>query len=510
MPQHVRERKGSFFTPKIWVEKSQEYLEKVFGADWQDEYYIWDCCCGTGNLLAGLVNPDNIWASTLDQPDVDIVHTNIDEGFNLLKPHVFQFDFLSDEFMPQSKGGKIPDALYKILSHPEKQKKLIIYINPPYAEATSAKTVTGTGQNKAGVATGYRINNELKPLIGKATNELSALFFGRIYRDMQGCQLATFSKLAFVCNQNYTQFRRFFRAKFNSGFIIQANTFDNVNGQFLIGFTVWDTAVKKTITQIKVDVMGNDRNLMNAWKAGTKRFFAAKGNSINVWLSVMKGSTVSPIGFLSNYPPDFQNQKQVRIQNKGMTRSGAVLLGENNLVSISIYFAVRHCIGHHWTNDRDQFLCPNDGYKKDKRFQNDCLMFTLFHHQNRITTQDGINHWLPFTRKDVKAKDSFVSDFMYRFVNERGKFGKEAEAVFAAGKDLWTYYHATIKDDDNADVNASLYDIRAYFKGRKNGRVNSKSSDEKFTELDKALKTSLSALAEQIQPKVYEYGFLLK
>jgi type I restriction-modification system DNA methylase subunit len=50
-----RERKGAFYTPQIWVEKSQEYLAKVFGENWQDEYYIWDCCCGTGNLLAGLL-----------------------------------------------------------------------------------------------------------------------------------------------------------------------------------------------------------------------------------------------------------------------------------------------------------------------------------------------------------------------------------------------------------------------------------------------------------------------
>jgi hypothetical protein len=99
---------------------------------------------------------------------------------------------------------------------------------------------------------------------------------------------------------------------------------------------------------------------------------------------------------------------------------------------------------------------------------------------------------------------------MSDFLQTRGRFSKEAEAVFEAGKALWTYYHATIKDDDNAEVNASLYEIRAYFKGRKNGRVNSKSTDEKFTELDKALKDALKILAEQIQPKVYEYGFLLE
>lgn len=53
VPQDVRERKGSFFTPRKWVELSQQYLADELGEDWLDEYYIWDCCGGTGNLEGG-------------------------------------------------------------------------------------------------------------------------------------------------------------------------------------------------------------------------------------------------------------------------------------------------------------------------------------------------------------------------------------------------------------------------------------------------------------------------
>ena len=95
VPQDVRERKGSYFTPAIWVEKSQEYLADVLGENWQDEYYIWDCCAGTGNLLRGLSNKYNIWASTLDKADVDVMLQQIENGMNLLPTHVFQFDFLN-------------------------------------------------------------------------------------------------------------------------------------------------------------------------------------------------------------------------------------------------------------------------------------------------------------------------------------------------------------------------------------------------------------------------------
>ncbi len=56
VPQDIRERQGSFFTPQIWVELSQAYLAQALGETWQKEYYIWNCAAGTGNLLHGLVN----------------------------------------------------------------------------------------------------------------------------------------------------------------------------------------------------------------------------------------------------------------------------------------------------------------------------------------------------------------------------------------------------------------------------------------------------------------------
>ena len=131
VPQDIRERKGAFFTPRIWVELSQKYLTDYLGANWQDEYYVWDCAAGTGNLLTGLTNKYNLYASTLDQADVNVMHERIDHGANLLKNHVFQFDFLNDDFT------KLPQGLQDIINDEQKRKKLVIYINPPYAEASS-------------------------------------------------------------------------------------------------------------------------------------------------------------------------------------------------------------------------------------------------------------------------------------------------------------------------------------------------------------------------------------
>jgi hypothetical protein len=98
-----------------------------------------------------------------------------------------------------------------------------------------------------------------------------------------------------------------------------------------------------------------------------------------------------------------------------------------------------------------------------------------------------------------------VCEPQVEYGNKHRKFSLEARVVFEAGKELWKYYHAQPK----CNVNASLYDIREHFQGRNdNGKMNSKSDDEKYTERITALRNSIKMLAKKIEPKVYEYGFL--
>jgi len=87
------------------------------------------------------------------------------------------------------------------------------------------------------------------------------------------------------------------------------------------------------------------------------------------------------------------------------------------------------------------------------------------------------------------------------------KFSSEAKNVFKAGKKLWQYYHS----QPSANTNASLYDIREFFQGRDDsGKMNSKSGDDTYTILIGELRSALKTLAQKIEPKVYEYGFLLE
>jgi hypothetical protein len=511
-PQDIRERKGAFFTPRIWVELSQKYLTDYLGENWQDDYYIWDCAAGTGNLLAGLTNKYNIYASTLDQADINVMHERIDHGANLLKNHAFQFDFLNDDF------SKLPQSLQEIINDPEKRKKLIIYINPPYAEATSSKTVAGTGENKAGVTTTFKIKEQLKPKIGNASNEIFALFMAIIYQKIPDCILGQFSKVKFVNGSNFETFKNFFLAEYVSGFVVPAETFDNVKGKFPIGFTIWNTSVKSKIETISTEIYDKNANY-----SGIKNFYGNLPKSINKWIKSFDDDKNNQIGLIVSCAPDFQHNNQLAILSEQQKRYCFKITAQN-LIKTSIYFSVRHSLKSNWLNDRDQFLFPNNGWKTDAEFQNDCLIFTSFYSANSIVSHKHTNHWIPFTEQEVNAQNRFESHFMTDFINGKIKIGyetdlygtnsnealkrefsEEATAVFDAGRELWKYYHSK----PNVNVNASFYDIREYFQGRnEQGRMNSKSDDEKYMELIGELRNKLNFIADKIKPKIYEYEFL--
>ena len=568
VPQDVRERKGSFFTPAIWVEKSQEYLAAALGENWQDECFIWDCCAGTGNLLNGLTNKYNIWASTLDQPDVDVMKQQVKDGYNLLESHIFKFDFLNDPFT------KLPQGLQDIINDPEKRKKLVIYINPPYAEVSSKIATSALPKGKRGVNESI-VHSKYAVCLGTAGRELFAQFLIRIAKEIPNCIIGQFSKLKHLQGSAFEQFRRNFKGELLKCFLSPADTFDNVKGKFPIGFFVWrlgytppplrgtsPVSGEESCAPNSPFVSGEELGVPNspsmiegvARSAGgvcqgiftstvadvydhkgefidTKLLEThSKSDYINAWISQFRQKETDAIGYMDGINGnDFQHNSIVYIiRSKSLLPNPrGIWITRNNLIQVSVYLSVRHCIEATWLNDRDQFLFPNDGWQDDAKFQGDCLVFTLFHGQNRIMSRDGVNHWIPFTEAEVGAKDCFTSHFMSDFLKGMKRttgtegtatvcetlllshLSPEAQAVMDAGRELWRYYHA----QPDANSNASYYDIRLHFQGVKRTasgkeQMNATSSDAKYNELLAALRAAHKALAAQIAPKVYEYGFL--
>jgi predicted RNA methylase len=516
VPQDVRERKGSFFTPQIWVELSQKYLTDVLGEDWQDEYYVWDCACGTGNLLTGLTNKYNIWASTLDNQDIEVIHDRIKNGANLLDDHVFQFDFLNDDF------SKLPIPLQAIINNPEKRKKLVVYINPPYAEATSSKTISNTdSKHKKSVATS-KTKEKYEAILNQASKELFVQFLFRTYIEIKGCYIGNFSKVKILQGNHYKEFRENFHAKLEKMFIVPSFTFDNVTGKFPIGFFVWNTEINLPFQSFNADVYEQDITCI-----GHKNMFVPPIKNIKDWLR-QYNITYDHIAYLVRGSADVQNNNVVFVTLKPsesvLKASNANKISKVNLIVNAVFLTVRKVIEQTWINDRDQYLYPNSNWESDEEFKSDCLAFMLFDQSNTVKSNDGINHWIPFSEQEVNARDKFDSNFMSKFINGKLKndnngdlfgslsqrttpliFSPEAKAVFDAGRELWKYYHG----QSNCNVNSSLYDIREYFQGMNEaGKMNNKSSNETYMNLIGALREKLRQIADKIKPKVYEYEFL--
>ena len=545
VPQDIREVKGSYYTPEQWVRLSQEYLVKVLGEDWQEEYYVWDCAAGSGNLLRGLTNKYNIYASTLDDSDVKVMHDAIDGGrLNLVKNNVFQFDFLNDGYKKDEHGNwvsdlenceKIPESLRNIIVDPEKRKKLVLFNNFPYAETATKRTNQEGRKNKRGVSF-TKVQSRYGGDIGIATKQLFAQFLIRIKKEIPGCYIANFSTIKHIQGPNFSLFRIHFNSLFRNGFLVPADTFDNVKGSFPIGFMIWDTSMEGGFHDIQCDVFNASGEIQ-----GTKTLQEyANGRFITDWFRGyhFRKENSCNIGAIGLYGSDFQHANFVYITNPDNHTNRWTFIRAENLIPASIYFTVRLALQPTWLNDGDQFLYPNDGWKTDSVFQSDCLINMLFHGQNKISSTFGVNHWIPFYENEVNSPSSFNSRFMADFlagkvkrkaeyvsgvlfeqqaaeeaarINPLDVLSPQARSVLDAGREIWRYY----LEQPGVNVNASFLDIRAYFQGYKvtdKGKrmMNSTSEDETYTALLKDLRDKMKALEAHIEPKIYEYGFLLK
>ena len=298
--------------------------------------------------------------------------------------------------------------------------------------------------------------------------------------------------------------------------------------------------------KIILDVFDENNNSL-----GEKAFYAEnqKEKTLNQWLkNFLSSNRENELCAICTVGLDFQHNNFCNIAFwnaiKGIGNAKGISkfsINPNNLIPTFVYFSVRHTIPATWINDRDQFLFPNENWEKDKEFQNNCFVYALFHGQNKISNKEGTNHFIPFAEKELNVKEAFESHFLLDFMagkikleengddffeknafipQEAMEFSNEAQNVLNAAKALYIYYHQMAGDvgtawkiNDKIEYlpNAALYDIKEFFQGRnEKGRMNAKSEDLKYTELLNDLKNTQKILAQKIEPKIYEYGFLLE
>ena len=533
IPLDERSFKGAYYTPLNVVDKAYDKLTETLGKNWQREYIVWDMCCGVGNLEVKHSNPRNVYMSTLDEADVDVMKATK----TCVAATRFQYDYLNDDITDEGKidyslTNKIPQSLRDAIA---KGKKILVLMNPPYAEAGE-----GIGEGNKEKVAKTRFASKAMSEYGKASNELFTQFVARIAQEIPTATLAMFSKLKYVNAPNFEKFRNAWSAEYLDGFVVHSKAFDGLKGNFPIGFLIWKTypvAKKKIdITEITTEVLDK-----KAIPIGEKKFYNLPNNTfLNVWVSRPKANdtevvplknTISvttaqntvtltkwsdgAIGYFFCDGNDFQNASQSTVIFSSTYFKGhGFYITPENLWQAAVVYSARKLIKPTWLNDRDQFLQPDKPLSEE--FKNECLIWMLFNGSNLTASANDlewngkkwsiVNHFIPFTEEEVNAPGRFESDFMVQYMKGK-KFSKEANEVLQAGKKLWQAYFAetdvhTVRDElklNRADV--GWYQIRKALQAR--------NASGDFPEVSfKAFESAYKALTEKLQPMVYELGFL--
>jgi hypothetical protein len=532
IPLDERSFKGAFYTPLAVVDKAYDKLTETLGKNWQKDYIVWDMCCGVGNLEVKHSNPRNIYMSTLDEADVDVMKATK----TCVAATHFQYDYLNDDItddgeIDYSLTNKVPESLRKAIAE---GKKILVLINPPYAESGD----TLGNEAKKDVAS-TKIAKNMKDY-GYATRELFVQFLVRIAQEIPTATVAMFSTLKYVNAANFEKFRELWNAQYLGGFVVHSKAFDGLNGNFPIGFLIWKTNQnskrKYPITEISTVILDK-----NALAIGEKSFYnLPNDNLLSKWIirpkankveviplkNAIKPATVSKdlrgtkwaddaIGCLVIKGPDVQNASTQALLSSGYGSAGTIFVTTKNLWQAAVVFAVRLLVKHTWLNNADQFLQPNTPLSDE--FKTDCLIWTLFNGKNLTASANElewrgrswsiVNHFIPFTEAEVNAKGRFESDFMVQYLADK-TLSREARAVLETGRELWMAYFSETdvhKVRDTLKLNrpdVGWYQIRNSLKSR------NESGDYQpvdFSAFEKAYKT----LGDKLRPQVYEYGFLL-
>lgn len=533
LPLDERSFKGAFYTPLHIVDKAYDLLAETLGKNWQQNYIVWDMCCGVGNLEVKHSNHRSIFMSTLDKADIDVMTAS----HTCVAATKFQYDYLNDDVtdsgeIDYSLTKKIPKALQQAIADAKEKKKgakkILVLINPPYGETGSG---IGKGDtNKKGIERS-QINSQMD--LGYASKELFVQFLVRIRKELPNATLAMFSTLKYVVAPNFEKFRASWQAQYLNGFVVHSKAFDGINGDFPIGFLLWDTSKKQPISTIKTQAITKDGLLLgektfssqptstylNEWidKPATNDDLAlplSNAISVNTKNPRLKKSCDQMIGYLYASNNDLQHAGMETLISSSIYtggNGGGSYITEENLWQSAVVFSVRRLVKPTWLNNRDQFLQPTQPLTS--WFKSDCLIWMLFHGSNLSAGANGlewngkkwslVNHFIPFTEKEVKANGRFESDFMSNYIAQL-KLSSEAKAVMEAGKEIWKAYHATqfpkkIRDEFKLNrPDAGWYQIRRALE------ANADNEDVDFS----TFKEAYDALTIKLRPQVYEFGFL--
>lgn len=476
-----RRKKGEFYTPTAWANRAGEKLSEVLGDNWVEEYLVWDCCWGTGNLTRDYFF-NELYCSTLRSEDIQLGECNNPEAIK------FQYDFLNDGIDKTTKDiltkEKIPKKLIKALKD---NKKILFFINPPFGQASNSRS-KGRAIKKDILNT--QISELMKSdLIGNK-NQIYSQFIYRILKikekyKLTNMALGIFLPPLFFTGSASEGLRKNFKNnfEFKDGFLFKASDFANVSNEWAISFSVWDSGstLEESSLQFAIEEINKDNIIENI---GKKKIYSLdKSKRLSSWIklkndknknkkSVMLKSGVgienktfnaqkNDLGYLINDSNNiYANTKGVYIINSKVKRhvKTTAIRKENFDKAVTIY-AARAAIKSEWYTQIDEYCIPSERILQNEEWLGDALIYSIFSIKsnqsslrNLIVDNESYNIFNEFfyiSNKEVKNKaDECSNSDLYndasRFKGERFVYLKlnemnlsiEAKSVLDKAKKL--------------------------------------------------------------------------
>ena len=405
-----RRMKGDFWTPTRFVDYAHNMLEEVLGEDWKEAYVVWDNCWGTGNLTRDY-KFNELYCSTLFQSELDMGANYNPEATK------FQFDFLND-YIPDPDfamdfRSNMPQSLIDAL---QQNRPIVFFLNPPYG--TAANDFASNDSSKEGIAKTNVNKMMLRDNIGSCSQNLYAQFLYRIltikrHYHLQNCYIGLYSPTLFLTGPSWDRFRLNFLREFSFVRACQfkASNFADVKDTWGISFSIWKTGETSDKFNFRYDLIDDINgeikvigekvvyNLDNAdpaheWATSTvverknKECITAK-SAINISNKIKKiGNELAY--FVNDRNNVDANTSDVYLMTMPISRHVSTTeMYDDNFMRCTSLFSARKLINKNWINSKDEYLVPNVNHPQYQEFENDSLVYSLFH---SASNQSSLRH----------------------------------------------------------------------------------------------------------------------
>lgn len=412
--EEERRRQGAYFTPKVFVDYAHDMISKnlneydeegnLVGNDWKEDYVVWDPACGTKNLTRDYKFKE-LYLSTLETIELDM-----SANLNIAHKHnTFQYDFLNDDWKPVRSGGKVPDGLFDAVE--DKNKKVLILMNPPYGTSTDRKNIEG--RHKAGITGDLdsKLKKRMKYLkFDRACHDLYTMFYFRlteyILNNKQNKQIAMFSPSRHLRTKGNREFRNYMSSYTNmyDSITFDSKHFEGSAGGWDIMFSISKINQKQKTPIINAVIeLDNDGNIYNLidqemycpteeyelqnWIKDVKNYKTIRPNITLTNAVTLKkvnpksGSTYKDgsLGYFVNGGSNIEkNGELVFMLSVGFSNGNGVAINDKNIYKASVAFASRKLILKTFFNCKDEYSKPDIAKSIYEEYKKDSLIFSLF------------------------------------------------------------------------------------------------------------------------------------